>query len=272
MNSNKILETIFSNLIKEIKPDNSENTKIKNISNETITFIKNYNETHEKYLITDISPQGSTGLKQTHLKGNSDIDIFIFLDPNLYINHFLECLKGSSILEKFKDKNINNKDNHNINQNTHIKVIKNNDKFLLYRKNKIGIEKLFKNLCVNWIIPSLKIHNYRNITLSYAEHPYVSAEFKGFDIDIIFAFLLDEDYIKEFGPITAVDRTYYHTMFVKKYLDDKQKDYVRILKLFFKSNYSYGDKASTGRGGFIGYSLEILIYYFKDIYNLINNF
>ncbi|GAI51570.1 unnamed protein product, partial [marine sediment metagenome] len=80
-------------------------------------------------------------------------------------------------------------------------------------------------------------------------------------------FDLDEERIKQEGPITAVDRSPWHGRFVRENLSKDQKNDVRLLKQFFKSNHSYGDKSSVGKVGFIGYSSELLIYYFGNINN-----
>ena len=45
-----------------------------------------------------------------------------------------------------------------------------------------------------------------------------------------------------------------------------------MLKQFFKANHSYGDKSAVGKVGFIGYSAELLIYYYDTLQNLFNNF
>ncbi|MEJ2294652.1 MAG: hypothetical protein P8Y23_07770 [Candidatus Lokiarchaeota archaeon] len=80
------------------------------------------------------------------------------------------------------------------------------------------------------------------------------------------------DYIKENGPITAVDRSPWHGRFVRDKLTIPQKSDVRLLKQFFKAAHCYGDKSAVGKVGFIGYSAELLIYYLGDLYTLFNRF
>ena len=184
-----------------------------------------------------IEPQGSTGIKQTQLKDDFDIDLFIGLDYKEY---------------EFKYKDLS--------------------------KNKLKKEskKDFLKLCNNWIIQSLTSEKFHNPRLLYAEHPYVTVDYLVDDvqikIDIVLYFALSLERIKENGPITAVDRSPWHGHFVKKNLTENQKNDVRILKQFFKANHCYGDKSAVGKVGFIGYSAELLIYYFNDIVNLFNNF
>ena len=230
----KILDEIKSRILSEILPSDEENKKIKSIIKNTTEIIQNWNDSHQNYLYKFIQPHGSTGLKQTHLSGASDIDLFIFLDPDIYAEHAY-AKKGK------------------------------------IKRNKIN--DLFRGYCTGWIIPALaEFSDFSDAILSYAEHPYVSVKYKDFNIDIVFAFILSEDYILQNGPITPVDRTFFHTKFILKHLDDYQRNDVRILKKFFKSHLSYGDKAPTGRGGFIGYAIELMIYFYSDIWNVFKNF
>ncbi|MHA1821583.1 MAG: hypothetical protein ACTSU2_11480 [Promethearchaeota archaeon] len=188
-----------------------------------------------------ILPQGSTGLKQTQLKEASDIDLFIFLEPKKVLG------------DDFDYKNF----------------YKNYKSKALLRKK---IERIFKTYCNQWIIPALMEAGYRNVILSYADHPYVSASYKNYDIDVVLAFIVEDDAIKKFGPITAVDRTYHHTEFIRKNMTDEQRDDVRFLKYFLKYNLCYGDKSPIGNSGFIGYAIELMVLWFKDVYILLENF
>lgn len=230
----KKLDEIRSRVLSEILPSDEENQTIQSIIKNTTDIIKKWNSSHQNYLYKFIQPHGSTGLKQTHLSGASDIDLFIFLDPDIY-SEYAFAKKGKIKREK--------------------------------------INELFRRFCTGWIIPALaEFDDFSDAILSYAEHPYISVKYKSFNIDIVFAFILSEDYILSNGPITPVDRTYFHTKFIRKHLNDYQRNDVRILKKFFKSHLSYGDKAPTGRGGFIGYAIELIIYFYSDIWTVFKNF
>lgn len=230
----KNLDEIRSRILSEILPSDEENQTIQSIIKKTTEIIKNWNASHQNHSYKFIQPHGSTGLKQTHLSGNSDIDLFIFLDPDIY-SEYAFAKKGKIKREK--------------------------------------INELFRRFCTAWVIPALaEFKEFSDAILSYAEHPYVSIKYKNFNIDIVFAFILSEEYILSNGPITPVDRTYFHTKFIRKHLDDYQRNDVRILKKFFKSHLSYGDKAPTGRGGFIGYAIELMIYFYTDIWTVFKNF
>ncbi len=179
-----------------------------------------------------IEPQGSTGLKQTALKNTADIDLFIGIDPEIIFNHHFSSKK----------------------------------------EKKEFIRSKFKDLTKSWLIPCLKDQGLKNVRMSYAEHPYVSADFMGIELDIVICFDVSSDYLQKNGPITSVDRTPHHTRFIRDNINEKQKDDIRLLKHFFKCYNCYGDKSALGRSGFIGYSAELLIFYYDSIWNLFLNF
>jgi tRNA nucleotidyltransferase (CCA-adding enzyme) len=230
------INDVFSDVLKEITPTNKEITIIENITEK----LKKLLDIKAKKLHIDyikIEPQGSTGIKQTQLKDDFDIDLFIGLDYKNYKSKY----KGLS-------------------------------------KNKLKKEskKDFLALCNNWIIPSLSLREFHHPRLLYAEHPYVTVDYSlnniEIKIDIVLYFDLELKLIQEQGPITAVDRSPWHGRFIRDNLSPDQRNDVRLLKQFFKSNHSYGDKSSLGKVGFIGYSAELLICYFNDILNLFENF
>ncbi|MFW9940932.1 MAG: hypothetical protein ACFFFT_07820 [Candidatus Thorarchaeota archaeon] len=227
---------LFAEILKEITPTQKEIAFINKITDKLINLLnKKAKELDINY--TKIEPQGSTGIKQTQLKDDFDIDLFIGLD----YKEFEPKYRGLS-----KNK--------------------------LKKKSK----KDFLDLCNNWIIPSLTLKEFHDPRLLYAEHPYVTVDvhIEGVEIkvDIVLYFDIDLDIIKQKGPITAVDRSPWHGRFVRDNLTADQKNDVRLLKQFFKSNHSYGDKSSVGKVGFIGYSSELLIYYYGNISNLFKNF
>ena len=211
---------IFNEILKEITPTQREIDLIKNLNEKLIKFLDNKaKELNVSY--TKIEPQGSTGIKQTQLKNDFDIDLFVGLDYSLYKSKY-EGLSRSKIKKESK--------------------------------------KEFLSLCNNWILQSLTSEEFHNPRLLYAEHPYVTVDYLldnvKIKIDIVLYFDLDLEYIKKYGPITAVDRSPWHGCFIKDELDIKQKNDVRLLKQFFKSCYCYGDKSPVGKVGFIGYSAE----------------
>ncbi|MFX1278554.1 MAG: hypothetical protein ACFFA3_04005 [Promethearchaeota archaeon] len=229
-------DDIFEEVLKKITPTPTEIDIISKITDQLRALLA----TKAKELgieYTKIEPQGSTGIKQTQLRGDYDIDLFIGLDYNSFAPKY-EGLSKNKLKRESKDD--------------------------------------FLDLCNRWIIPSLNLKEFQNPRLLYAEHPYVTVDFYQenvkIKIDIVLYFDLDLAVIKKTGPITAVDRSPWHGRFIRDNLSEVQKNDVRLLKQFFKANYSYGDKSSVGKVGFIGYSAELLIYYFENIINLFENF
>jgi tRNA nucleotidyltransferase (CCA-adding enzyme) len=87
----------------------------------------------------------------------------------------------------------------------------------------------------------------------YAEHPYIKGEFMGLRVDIVPAYKIVDSSQK----MTAVDRTPFHTEYVKKNLAPELRDDVRLLKAFMKGIGTYGADAKTM--GFSGYLCELLV-------------
>ena len=230
------ISEILEAVLKEITPTNRELTIINEIV-EILKFLLEKKAKELKIEYTQIEPQGSTGIKQTQLRNDFDIDLFVGLNYNLYKPKY----EGLS-------------------------------------KNKLrkASKKDFLKLCNEWILKALDLKEFQNPRLLYAEHPYVTVDYFTqnikIEVNIVLYFDLDLNFIKKNGPITAVDRSPWHGNFVRDNLTNDQKNDVRLLKQFFKSCHSYGDKSPVGKVGFIGYSAELLIYYFGTIQKLFENF
>ncbi len=225
---------VLSIFNKILKRITPDEVELEHIEKVTSVIIKyiKFSQIPDEISIRFIEPQGSTGLKQTALKNTADIDLFIGIDPEFILKHHFSSKK----------------------------------------EKKEFIHTKFKDLTNFWLIPCLKDQGLNNVRMSYAEHPYVSADFKGIELDIVICFDVSSDYLQKNGPITAVDRTPHHTRFIRDNINDKQKDDIRLLKHFFKCYNCYGDKSALGRSGFIGYSAELLIFYYDSIWNLFLNF
>ncbi len=87
----------------------------------------------------------------------------------------------------------------------------------------------------------------------YAQHPYVRGVFKGFQVDLVPCFKIMDTRRK----MSAVDRTPFHTRFVKENLGPGLADQVRLLKRFMKGIGCYGAEAKVQ--GFSGYLCELLV-------------
>jgi len=101
--------------------------------------------------------------------------------------------------------------------------------------------------------------------IEYAEHPYVSLNVNGLDIDIVPCY-----HLKNLEKIkSAVDRTPFHVKYLEKKLTKKLAKEVRLLKRFLKANGIYGAEAKVQ--GFSGYVCELMIIYYKSFLNFLKN-
>lgn len=87
----------------------------------------------------------------------------------------------------------------------------------------------------------------------YAQHPYLTGKFKGHDVDLVPAYAVAEAGAK----MSAVDRTPFHTAWVREHLGAHKRAQARLLKRWLKGTGAYG--AQTAIGGFSGYLVEVLV-------------
>jgi tRNA CCA-adding enzyme len=228
---------IRKRILEEITPSENEVRNQRDAIEEiTTVLMEKGDESGWKYSF--IEAHGSTGQKQTQLRGASDIDIFVGLAPVDYPK-ILDLLAG----ERFK-----------------------------------AIDQLMESIIEDWFKPSLSKMDINRVVKSYSQHPYLNLRMRGLDVDILGCFDLDSQRLMREGPITAVDRTVHHTQYVIENLTEKMRGDVRILKSFVRAAHAYGDKCAVGRMGFTGYSLELLIIFcqnlehaFDSLYNLDQN-
>jgi len=176
------------------------------------------NPSSKNYSYSFIEEQGSTGRKQTQLRGAADIDLFVGLRPEDY----------RSIIDQSQ------RDRHH------------------------ELDKLMTDLVKNWFEPAIILLDTTNVQQAYSQHPYLSFKMMNLEIDILGCFDIDSKYLEENGPITAVDRTVHHTRYVADKLTDKKRGDARILKSFVRASHAYGDQCAVGRMGITGVSLELL--------------
>jgi tRNA nucleotidyltransferase (CCA-adding enzyme) len=92
----------------------------------------------------------------------------------------------------------------------------------------------------------------------FAEHPYVTTEFEGFEVDLVPCYdVADASKIK-----SAVDRTPHHNRYVSKQLTLELTDEVLLLKQFMFGIGAYG--AELKIHGFSGYLCELLILHHRS--------
>ena len=97
----------------------------------------------------------------------------------------------------------------------------------------------------------------------YAQHPYLRGEIDGIGIDVVPCYAITDSS----KPVSAVDRTPYHTEWINQNIRGREDD-VRLAKQFLKGCGAYG--ASAAIGGFSGYLVEILCIKYGSFTNLIN--
>ncbi len=142
---------------------------------------------------------------------------------------------------------------------TQLKNKKDFDVFLLFPKKYS--KKELEELGFKYAKKAFAKYKYRK---AYAEHPYLKVIYKGYDIDVVPAYKIKD--IKDRG--TAVDRSPLHSEYINSHLSLKQKNDVRLLKQFMKSQNIYG--AEIRIEGFSGYLCELLIVKYGSIVNLFN--
>ena len=96
----------------------------------------------------------------------------------------------------------------------------------------------------------------------YAQHPYLRGEKHGIGLDVVPCYKVSNPS----KPLSAVDRTPFHTEWVKKNIDGME-DEIRLTKQFLKGAGAYG--AGAAIGGFSGYLVEILCIKNKGFTNLL---
>ncbi|WP_435180930.1 CCA tRNA nucleotidyltransferase [Halorussus sp. AFM4] len=87
----------------------------------------------------------------------------------------------------------------------------------------------------------------------FAEHPYVTGEYEGFDVDLVPCYRLES----ATDIRSAVDRTPFHNEYLAARLDDDLAGDVRLFKQFLKGIGAYGSDLRTR--GFSGYLTELLV-------------
>jgi tRNA nucleotidyltransferase (CCA-adding enzyme) len=88
----------------------------------------------------------------------------------------------------------------------------------------------------------------------YAEHPYVTGSYDGFDVDLVPCYAVEDATATQ----SAVDRTPFHTEYLSERIDSELAGEVRVAKQFLTGIGVYGSDLRTR--GFSGYLTELLVY------------
>lgn len=98
---------------------------------------------------------------------------------------------------------------------------------------------------------------------AYAEHPYIQAKIDDFVVDFVPSFKLE----KAGDAISSVDRTPFHTLYMKERLTPKLRNEVRLVKRFMRGIGTYGAEIKVG--GFSGYLCEVLTLHYGAFVDLL---
>lgn len=96
----------------------------------------------------------------------------------------------------------------------------------------------------------------------YAEHPYINVNIEGLDVDLVPCYAV----ASATGIMSAVDRTPFHTRFIRERIRDYIDD-VLLLKQFAKTGGVYGSDQMTE--GFSGYLCELLVLHYGGFHRLL---
>lgn len=98
---------------------------------------------------------------------------------------------------------------------------------------------------------------------AYAEHPYLEAYIDGFTVNFVPCFKVKDAVEAK----SSVDRTPFHTLYVKSRLNEQVKNEIRLLKAFMHGIGVYGAEIKVG--GFSGYLCELLTLYYGSFLNVL---
>jgi len=102
-----------------------------------------------------------------------------------------------------------------------------------------------------------------NYLEAYAEHPYLEAYIDGFTVNFVPCFKVKDATEAK----SSVDRTPFHTLYVKSRLNEQIKSEIRLLKAFTHGIGVYGAEIKVG--GFSGYLCELLTLYYGSFPNVL---
>lgn len=97
----------------------------------------------------------------------------------------------------------------------------------------------------------------------FAEHPYVTMEFRGFEVDLVPCY----DIAEPSNTRSAVDRSPHHQRYVKERLTPELVDEVLLMKQFMLGVGCYGSELKVQ--GFSGYLCELLVLHHGSFKNLV---
>ena len=133
-------------------------------------------------------------------------------------------------------------------RNTHLKGDRDLDFFLMFDK---GLDE--KDLEEEGLRIGKEIFDKGTWEIAYSQHPYVRGILRGFDIEIVPGYIVENGHEKK----SAVDRTPFHNKYLLSKMKPKQHQEVRLLKQFLKGIKAYG--ADLKNQSLPGYGVELLV-------------
>ncbi|TRO61955.1 hypothetical protein E2P64_00265 [Candidatus Bathyarchaeota archaeon] len=151
---------------------------------------------------------------------------------------------GGEVLRLVKKKHRKSLLGGSVAKGTFTKSVNDIDIFLLFPKEDCLKEKIefLKKVAGSFS---------KRVEVSYAQHPYVKARYKGVSVELVPAYETKPPEI-----LSAADRSRWHVKFVSG-LPENVKDEVRVLKRFCKGIGVYGAEARIE--GFSAYAMEVLV-------------
>lgn len=178
------------------------------------------------------------------------------------IYYYVRDLVEKCIENKIINKRITLSLQGSLAKDTFLKTQSDIDLFLLFDHEENVTVDWFKSILIPKLMSCFNNYQY---TLNYASHPYITLHIDNVEVNIVPAFKVrSPDDI-----VSAVDRTPFHTEYIKTHLTETQKDEVRLLKQFLRSWKLYGAEIEVQ--GFSGYLTELLILAYDSFYNLLKN-
>ena len=222
--SDLLPDSIREQVLAIITPSQDEIDLQSRIINQLSEALRKKAETTE-FRYSFIEPEGSTGKKQTQLRGAADIDLFVALNPKDYPGLFTKPQAAK----------------------------------------RQALDDIMTGLVSEWFEPAVKDLEVTNVQRAFSQHPFLSLKMDGIDIDILGCFDIDAKTLAEEGPITAVDRTVHHSSFVAERMTPRKREDALILKSFVRACHAYGDTCAVGRMGLTGVTLELIVLLKHDL-------
>ncbi len=98
---------------------------------------------------------------------------------------------------------------------------------------------------------------------AFSEHPYIRGVIQGFDVEIVPSYKVSKAELL----ISAVDRSPFHNEFLKKRLNEKHRQEIRLLRQFLKGIKAYG--ADIKASSVPGYVVELLVLHYGSFLDTI---